>query len=88
MGGVAVNTRSYRGTINYAVVPIVFNEKLLNIKATIVSCLWIVSIVVYKNKWFFKLFYLIIIRKTVIIMLNKSPLSIIINQLFLVALHL
>jgi len=43
MGGVAVNTRSYRGKINYVVVPIVFNEKSLNIKATIVSCLWIVS---------------------------------------------
>jgi len=43
MGGVAVNTRSYRGQINYVVVPIVFNEKSLSIKATIVSCLWIVS---------------------------------------------
>ncbi|XP_016659700.1 DNA topoisomerase 2-binding protein 1-A isoform X2 [Acyrthosiphon pisum] len=41
MGGVAVNTRSYRGQINYVVVPIVFNEKSLSIKATIVSCLWI-----------------------------------------------
>ncbi|KAL4096856.1 hypothetical protein QTP88_021734 [Uroleucon formosanum] len=41
MGGVAVNTRSYRGQINYVVVPIVFNEKSLNINATIVSCLWI-----------------------------------------------
>ncbi|XP_025419492.1 DNA topoisomerase 2-binding protein 1 isoform X2 [Sipha flava] len=41
MGGIAVSTRSYRGKINFAVVPIVFNEKLLNIKATIVSCLWI-----------------------------------------------
>jgi len=43
MGGVAINTRSYRGQINYVVVPIVFNEKSLSIKATIVSCLWIVS---------------------------------------------
>jgi len=43
MGGVAVNTRSYRGQINYVVVPIVFNEKSLSIKATMVSCLWIVS---------------------------------------------
>lgn len=43
MGGVAVNTRSFRGQINYVVVPIVFNEKSLSIKATIVSCLWIVS---------------------------------------------
>jgi len=43
MGGVAVNTRNYRGQINYVVVPIVFNEKSLSIKATIVSCLWIVS---------------------------------------------
>lgn len=43
MGGIAVSTRSYRGKINYVVVPIVFNEKSLNIKATIVSCLWIVS---------------------------------------------
>ncbi|XP_027851620.2 DNA topoisomerase 2-binding protein 1-B isoform X1 [Aphis gossypii] len=41
MGGVAVNTRSYRGKINYVVVPIVFNEKSLSINATIVSCLWI-----------------------------------------------
>lgn len=44
MGGIAINTRSYRGKINYAVVPIVFNEKSLSIKANIVSCLWIVSV--------------------------------------------
>jgi len=44
MGGTAVNTRSYKGNIDYVVVPIVFNEQLLRIKATIVSCLWIVSI--------------------------------------------
>lgn len=43
MGGIAVNTRSYRGKIDYAVVPIVFNEKSLSVKANIVSCLWIVS---------------------------------------------
>lgn len=43
MGGTAVNTRSYRGKIDYVVVPIVFNEKSLNMKATVVSCLWIVS---------------------------------------------
>lgn len=50
MGGVAVNTRSYRGKINYVVVPIVFNEKSLNINTTIVSCLWIVStLFVYTN---------------------------------------
>lgn len=50
MGGVAVNTRSYRGKINYVVVPIVFNEKSLSINATIVSCLWIVSILlIYTN---------------------------------------
>lgn len=47
MGGVAVNTSSYRGKIDYVVVPIVFNEKSLSIKATIVSCLWIVSILYY-----------------------------------------
>lgn len=49
MGGTAVNTRSYRGKIDYVVVPIVFNEKLLNIKSTIVSCLWIVSLLSYFN---------------------------------------
>lgn len=50
MGGVAVNTRSYRGKINYVVVPIVFNEKSLSINATIVSCLWIVStLLIYIN---------------------------------------
>ncbi|VVC42889.1 Hypothetical protein CINCED_3A021690 [Cinara cedri] len=41
MGGVAVNTRSYQNKIDYVVVPIVFDEKSLNIKATIVSCLWV-----------------------------------------------
>jgi hypothetical protein len=56
MGGIAVSTRSYRGKINFAVVPIVFNEKLLNIKATIVSCLWIVSIVLHNNKYFLNYF--------------------------------
>jgi len=44
MGGTAVITRSYRGKIDYAVVPIVFNEKSLRVNAIIVSCLWIVSI--------------------------------------------
>lgn len=44
MGGIAVNTRSYRGDIDYTVVPIVFNEKSLNTKAIIVSCLWIVRL--------------------------------------------
>lgn len=44
MGGVAVNTHSYRGKIDFVVVPIVFNKKSLNIKSSIVSCLWIVSI--------------------------------------------
>jgi len=43
MGGIAVNTLGYRGKIDYVVVPIVFNEKSLSIKATIISCLWIVS---------------------------------------------
>lgn len=43
MGGAVVIARNYRGKIDYAIVPIVFNEKSLNIKATIVSCLWIVS---------------------------------------------
>ncbi|XP_050524505.1 DNA topoisomerase 2-binding protein 1-B [Daktulosphaira vitifoliae] len=41
MGGTAVSTRSYRGKINYVVVPIVFNEKSITIDAEIVSCLWI-----------------------------------------------
>jgi len=44
MGGTVIITRSYRGQIDFAVVPIVFNEKSLNIKAIIVNCLWIVSI--------------------------------------------
>ncbi|XP_050425063.1 DNA topoisomerase 2-binding protein 1 isoform X2 [Adelges cooleyi] len=41
MGGTAVSTRSHRGKFNYAVVPIVFNEKSLTVNAEIVSCLWI-----------------------------------------------
>lgn len=52
MGGTAVNTRSYRGKIDYVVVPIVFNEKSLNMKATIVSCLWIVSLFLCSNIFF------------------------------------
>lgn len=49
MGGIAVSTRSYRGKLDYVVVPIVFNEKSLSIKAKIVSCLWIVSyLIMYK----------------------------------------
>lgn len=43
MGGTAVITRSYEKKIDYAVVPIVFNEKSLNINTSIVNCLWIVS---------------------------------------------
>lgn len=46
MGGVAINTRCYKKKIDFAVVPVVFNEKSLNIKATIVNCLWIVSIII------------------------------------------
>lgn len=43
MGGTAVSTRSYRGKIDYVVVPIVFNEKSVTMNSEIVSCLWIVS---------------------------------------------